>query len=188
MTAPKPIFRRSGTRNRLIGKILIGPLACIAFATQVQAESLGGAAAGIDTPGRSSSSVAAILEEHAARELPPAELDRMRGGFLLFSGIAMNVRVEFAALVNGELAPVAVDPSVYGAPGIFTRLSDGVATVTGTNQFRGLVSAVQNNLDFQNFQSTTFATFDLSGSMASLRGGLMRGELNYTTTSFGLAR
>lgn len=131
-------------------------------------------------------SVAAILSAHAARELDPAEMDKMRGGFLLFSSVAMDVRIEFSALVNGEAVPVVVDPSVFGASGILTRLGDGIATVAGTGQFRGLASSVQNNLSFQDLQTATIATFNLHGSIASFRGGLFRSELNYTTSSLGL--
>lgn len=131
-------------------------------------------------------SVAAILSAHAARELDPAEMDKMRGGFLLFSSVAMDVRIEFSALVNGDAVPVVVDPSVFGASGILTRLGDGIATVAGTGQFRGLASSVQNNLSFQDLQTATIATFNLHGSIASFRGGLFRSELNYTTSSLGL--
>ena len=131
-------------------------------------------------------SVAAILSAHAVRELDPAEMDKMRGGFLLFSSVAMDVRVEFSALVNGDAVPVVVDPSVFGASGILTRLGDGIATVAGTGQFRGLAASVQNNLSFQDLQTATIATFNLHGSIASFRGSLFRSELNYTTSSLGL--
>jgi hypothetical protein len=131
-------------------------------------------------------SVAEVMALHAERELDAAEMDKMRGGFLLFTSVAVDVRVEFAALANGEFLPVAVDPSVFGAPGIYTRLTDGVATVMGTNQFRGLISNVQNNLNFQDLQTATYATFNLTGSMTAFRAGLMRSELNFTTSSLGL--
>lgn len=172
--------------RRLVAAGIAGALACTvatAPAGAASPDALTNPSAG---PDAAQSSVAVVMAQHADRELSADEMDKMRGGFLLFSSVAMDVRVEFAAIVNGELVPVSVDPSVFGAPGIFTQLNDGVATVTGTNQFRGFVTAVQNNLNFQNLQTATIATFDLTGSMASFRGGLMRSQLNATTTSLGL--
>lgn len=138
-------------------------------------------ARGPATPGQPS--VVSVFTQQAARPLAPDEMDKARGGFLLFSSTAMDVRIEFAAKVNGDFAPVMVDPSIFGAPGIFTRLADGVVTVAGTNRFSGLLTAVQNNQSFQDLQTTTYATFDLTGSMASFRASQFRSQLNYTMSS-----
>lgn len=140
-------------------------------------------AGGPATPGQPS--VVSVFTQHAARPLAPDKMDKARGGFLLFSSTAMDVRIAFAAKVNGEFAPVMVDPSIYSAPGILTRLADGVVTVAGTNRFSGLLTAVQNNQSFQNLQTTTYATFDLTGSMASFRASQFRSQLNYTMSSLG---
>jgi hypothetical protein len=140
-------------------------------------------AAGEPATGAGQPTVASVFAQHAVRELEADEMRKMRGGFLLFSSVAMDIRIEFAARVNGDFVPVMVDPSIFGASGIYTRLADGVATVQGTNQFSGLVTAVQNNLSFQDLQTATYATFNLTGSMASLRGSLFRSELNYTMSS-----
>jgi len=135
---------------------------------------------------RSRPSVASVFQQFAERELPADEMNRLRGGFLLTASVAMDMRIEFSTLVNGEFVPITIDPSIMTAPGIVTRLQDGVATVFGTNDFRGVVGLVQNNLNFQDLKTTITANFNLTGSMSAIRSGLLRNQMNFTNTALGL--
>ena len=123
-------------------------------------------------------SVAEVMARQDSRQLAVGELDRLRGGFLLSPAIGLSVAMAFRAEINGNAQTFSL-PS--GFSGIVTGVADGAPFVRGTNQFSGLVSLVQNNLDFQQINALTTVRFDLTGSISAMRGGLLRSQLNFNS-------
>ncbi len=125
--------------------------------------------------------VAEVLAASAERRLPREEIRRLRGGFLLASSVAMDLNVDFAASVNGSLLDIADYPSGYS--GIMLGVVDGTAQIVGTNDFQGVISNIQNSLNFQDIQTLTRLDVDLSGSLAAFRAGTLTSEISYLRAS-----
>jgi len=133
-----------------------------------------GVEAAMTTPGRPPG---AIITELALAELSDEELDDMRGGFVFGAGIVLAFTVNFVATVNGDVLPPLDIP--IGVPGIMTMVVDGVATVIGRDDFTGIISLVQNSLDFQDIRSATIVHANIYGVMNSVHGSLIRSQLNF---------
>ena len=103
----------------------------------------------------------------------------MRGGIVFNAGIVLEFTIDFVTHING----VVVGPTPFDDPlnfsGILTRVEDGVSTVIGTNDFSGIISLVQNSLDFQDIQSATIVHADIFGALNSIHGSLIRSQLNF---------
>lgn len=136
-----------------------------------------GAEIAATTPGKPTG---AIMAELALAEVSDEELDDMRGGIVFNAGIVIEFTIEFVTHIDGVLVdPAATIGNPATSSGIVTRVVDGVPTVIGTNDFTGIISLVQNSLDFQNIRNATIVHADMFGVLTAVRGSLLRSQLNF---------
>lgn len=151
---------------------------------------LGGAAAARaaepipDTPPplpANASPVAEVIAASAARPLPRAETERLRGGFTLTSSVGLEITIDFAASVNGLMLEMAEFPNGYS--GVMLGVVDGTPSIVGSNDFTGVISHIQNSLDYQNIQTLTRVDLNVTSGLGAFQAGTLRSEMSFLQSS-----